>query len=171
MAARKFMVVNGRYINIPFVPMEHIHLGNSLRRQIQACAHSCFDVLRDERARCSDGQPLPPDLGAHRMPGCWMPLVVSGGVLNGYRNVKVNARVVLNTFNLIPSGKRKTNRLKHTSEWDMLVRWKVSHNYLVFEESQMYRMHILCMIKGYQRYYTYVLELTSIFPDSTNNYR
>ena len=27
----------------------------------EACAHSCFDSLRDERARCPDGQPLPPD--------------------------------------------------------------------------------------------------------------
>eukprot|EP00435_Cladocopium_sp_Y103_P007738 s834_g2.t1 len=31
-------------------------------KPLEACAHSCFDALRDERARCSDGQPLPPDL-------------------------------------------------------------------------------------------------------------
>lgn len=72
--------------------------------------------------------------------------IFSEGESNGYRNVKVNARVVLNTL----QGKEK-HRLKHTSEWDMLVRWKVSHIYLVFEESQMYRMYILCMIKGITR--------------------
>ncbi|CAE8633110.1 unnamed protein product, partial [Polarella glacialis] len=32
------------------------------RKPLEACAHSCFDVLRDERSRCPDGQPLPPDL-------------------------------------------------------------------------------------------------------------
>eukprot|EP00931_Biecheleriopsis_adriatica_P060053 TRINITY_DN3603_c0_g1_i1.p1 TRINITY_DN3603_c0_g1~~TRINITY_DN3603_c0_g1_i1.p1 ORF type:complete len:446 (+),score=94.39 TRINITY_DN3603_c0_g1_i1:28-1365(+) len=44
-------------------------LGNFLQydpdarsRPLEACAHSCFDSLRDERARCPDGQPLPPDL-------------------------------------------------------------------------------------------------------------
>ena len=26
----------------------------------QACAHGCFDSLREEQARCPDGQPLPP---------------------------------------------------------------------------------------------------------------
>mmetsp|Transcript_140548 Transcript_140548/g.365702 ORF Transcript_140548/g.365702 Transcript_140548/m.365702 type:complete len:436 (+) Transcript_140548:84-1391(+) len=31
-------------------------------RPLEACAHHCFDNLRDERARCPDGQPLPTDL-------------------------------------------------------------------------------------------------------------
>merc|ERR1712137_499641 len=31
-------------------------------KPLEACAHRCFDDLRDERVRCSDGQPLPPDL-------------------------------------------------------------------------------------------------------------
>jgi len=31
-------------------------------RPLEACSHSCFDSLRDEHARCPDGQPLPPDL-------------------------------------------------------------------------------------------------------------
>lgn len=31
-------------------------------RPLEACAHHCFDNLRDERTRCPDGQPLPPDL-------------------------------------------------------------------------------------------------------------
>lgn len=31
-------------------------------RPLEACAHSCFDCLRDERARCPHAQPLPPDL-------------------------------------------------------------------------------------------------------------
>merc|ERR1712113_443476 len=29
---------------------------------LDACAHHYFDSLRDQHARCSDGQPLPPDL-------------------------------------------------------------------------------------------------------------
>merc|ERR1712176_635616 len=29
---------------------------------LDACAHHCFDSLRDQRLRCPDGQPLPPDL-------------------------------------------------------------------------------------------------------------
>lgn len=31
-------------------------------RPLEACAHRHFDELRDERIRCPDGQPLPPDL-------------------------------------------------------------------------------------------------------------
>ncbi|CAE7261638.1 GSK4 [Symbiodinium microadriaticum] len=31
-------------------------------KPLEACAHSCFDSLREEQARCPDGQPLPPDL-------------------------------------------------------------------------------------------------------------
>mmetsp|Transcript_33555 Transcript_33555/g.104435 ORF Transcript_33555/g.104435 Transcript_33555/m.104435 type:complete len:385 (-) Transcript_33555:342-1496(-) len=31
-------------------------------RPLEACAHRCFDDLRDEHVRCPDGQPLPPDL-------------------------------------------------------------------------------------------------------------
>lgn len=31
-------------------------------RPLEACAHSCFDSLRDQQARAPNGQPLPPDL-------------------------------------------------------------------------------------------------------------
>lgn len=31
-------------------------------KPLEACAHPCFDVLRDKATRCPDGQPLPADL-------------------------------------------------------------------------------------------------------------
>ena len=31
----------------------------------EACAHGCFDSLREEQVRCPDGQPLPPAAWQH----------------------------------------------------------------------------------------------------------
>lgn len=82
---RQVLAMNSKYFNFTFPNIKQCSWGTVFRKTVgsdfisllqafleydpearvkplEACAHRCFDDLRDERVRCSDGQPLPPDL-------------------------------------------------------------------------------------------------------------
>jgi len=82
---QEVMAMNPQYVNFPVPPIASSSWGTVFRnnvgpdlisvlaaflqydpeariRPLEACAHNCFDSLRDERSRCPDGHPLPTDL-------------------------------------------------------------------------------------------------------------